>query len=126
MRGSIWGIFFCILVLSFETESYRILLHDLEITMQTRLALNRQQSSCLDLLGTEITGVHHPVLPKRNILRNKANALLNTILISIGSQVVLVKSPLNWWVFSLSTATCCVKVSLQWTTCLDVHGGWGM
>lgn len=90
MRGSIWGIFFCILALSFETESYRILLHDLEITVQTRLTLNRQQSSCLDLLGTEITGVYHPVLPNRNILRNRANVLLSTVVISIGSQVVVV------------------------------------
>lgn len=57
-----------------------MVLGDLDITMQTRLALNLQQSSCLSLLGTEIAGVHHPVLPNENILRDRANALVSLVL----------------------------------------------
>ena len=56
---SLWLVVFFVCGFPFETGSHYVALDGQEITIETRLALNSQSSTCLCLLSVEITGMHH-------------------------------------------------------------------
>lgn len=43
----------------FETGSYYVALASLELTIQTRMALNEQRSTCLCLPNADVTGMYY-------------------------------------------------------------------